>query len=111
MLTTVVLICWGNGAIPYHFLCLLTFMPPPGISLGFIGKGLADSYLEGKQYFFFSPADSLRSKLLYRLTKQQGSQQKRYDILKDSTKKPTKTLFPLLPFCFICAPHVLKELY
>lgn len=52
MLTTVVLICWGNGAIPYHFLCLLTFMPPPGISLGFMGKGHADSYLEGKQYFF-----------------------------------------------------------
>lgn len=53
MLTTVVLICWGNGAIPYHFLYLLTVMPPPGISLGFIDKEHADSYLEGKQQFFF----------------------------------------------------------
>jgi len=53
MLTTVVLICWGNGAIPYHFLYLLTVMPPPGISLGFIEKEHADSYLERKHYIFF----------------------------------------------------------
>lgn len=53
MLTTVVLICWGNGAIPYHFLYLLTVMPPLGISLGFIEKEDAGSYLGGKQYFFF----------------------------------------------------------
>lgn len=49
MLTTVVLICWGNEAVLYHFLYLLTVMPPPGISPGFIGKEHADSYLEGKQ--------------------------------------------------------------
>lgn len=49
MLTTVVLICWGNEAALYYFLYLLTVMPPPGISLGFIEKEHADSYLEGKQ--------------------------------------------------------------
>lgn len=49
MLTTVVLICWGNGAFPYHSLYLLTVMPPPGISPGFIEKEHADSYLEAKQ--------------------------------------------------------------